>query len=68
MSLHDLFRQVMAIYEQEKREKLSKERRSFQLVTRAIRIRKSSSFSGPTRLMPIVCSFRLEDLLPKQRQ
>jgi len=36
MSLHDLFRQVMAIYEQEKREKLSKERRAFQLVTKAI--------------------------------
>ena len=36
MSLRDLFRQVMAIYEEEKREKLSKERRAFQLVTKAI--------------------------------
>ncbi|OQP08139.1 AAA family ATPase [Geobacillus sp. 46C-IIa] len=36
MSLRDLFRQVMAIYEQEKREKLSKERRAFQLMTKAI--------------------------------
>lgn len=36
MSLHHLFREVMTIYEQEKREKFSKERRSFQLVTRAI--------------------------------
>ncbi|KJE28846.1 hypothetical protein LG52_1682 [Geobacillus kaustophilus] len=36
MSLHDLFREVMVIYEQDKQEKLSKERRTFQLVTRAI--------------------------------
>ncbi|MEW5321276.1 DUF3578 domain-containing protein [Geobacillus thermoleovorans] len=36
MSLHDLFREVMVIYQQDKQEKLSKERRSFQLVTRAI--------------------------------
>ncbi|MED3717025.1 DUF3578 domain-containing protein [Geobacillus thermodenitrificans] len=36
MALHDFFRQVMAIDEEEKREKLSKERWAFQLVTKAI--------------------------------
>jgi hypothetical protein len=52
MSLHDLFRQVMAIYEQEKREKLSKERRSFQLVTRAIpEALKTLPFLPPDRYM-----------------
>lgn len=50
MSLHGLFRQVMAIYEQEKREKLSKERRSFQLVTRAIpEVLKALPFLPPDR-------------------
>lgn len=52
MSLHDLFRQVMAIYEQEKREKLSKERRTFQLVTRAIpEALKALPFLPPDRYM-----------------
>lgn len=52
MSLHDLFREVMAIYEQDKQEKLSKERRTFQLVTRAIpEALKALPFLPPDRYM-----------------